>query len=77
MLIQEEHHQKKDFISEYKELLEEFEECNGYEMGEEFLFAFLEDTSSYADPDYPFTISINPKSLKRLNSLHLFLLNLT
>lgn len=45
-----------------QEVLEEFEECNGYEMGDEFLFAFLEDKSSYADPDYPFAISINPKS---------------
>jgi hypothetical protein len=46
---------------EVDELLEEFKDCNGYEMGTEFLFAFGEDTDGY-DPDCKFWFSVTPKS---------------
>ncbi len=46
---------------EVDEVLEEFKDSNGYEMGNEFLFAFGEDVNNY-DPDCKFWFSVTPKS---------------
>lgn len=45
------------------EAKEDFLENYGYEMGDDFLFAIVEDNDPYRDPDYaPFILAIQPKS---------------
>jgi hypothetical protein len=43
------------------EALEAFEEANGYPMGDEFIFSFVDDSEG-TDLDYPYCITITPRS---------------